>query len=268
MKIAIAIMSCVKNAERREAVRRTWVKDIPFGIDYFFFVGHVGVSDAISLPCGDAYEDCAFKQIEMIKFVKDYDYVFFCDDDTYVVIDRLMLCGFEAHDYMGCPCMLYEECVAAHGGAGFWMSKKAMVAALDVGLDHPKFIKTQFSDQAVGRLLRIAGIKLKADMRFHLGKYVGNRGVCVLVPNRFNRYITTHFISPAKADQVYAHFHSGASLPQNVYTMSICGRRVDFSEHRGNWWYSVWGESGFRGEFAFAQEAENDAIARLMPRSG
>ena len=128
MKIAIAIMSCVKNAERREAVRRTWVKDIPFGIDYFFFVGHVGVSDAISLPCGDAYEDCAFKQIEMIKFVKDYDYVFFCDDDTYVVIDRLMLCGFEAHDYMGCPCMLYEECVAAHGGAGFWMSKPVPVS--------------------------------------------------------------------------------------------------------------------------------------------
>lgn len=267
MKVAIAIQSCNAYKERRDAIRDTWLKDVPCGIDTAFFVGRGDADDATALPCGDTYDDCWVKQFEMIKYMKDYDFVFFCDDDTYAVVDRLMLSGFEKHDYMGCPCDVYEgEIVMAHGGAGFWMSSYAMAMAVEVGLDHPKFTKTIFSDRTVGYLMDIAGIKLHGDYRFNLGKYHGHKGFCNLVPNRQNLYITTHFVKPKMMPLIYAHFKEGVPLPPNCYTMGINGRRVDFSEKNGKWWYFVWGDTAFKGEFDLAQQAEFAAMKDISSR--
>lgn len=263
MKIAIAIQSCAAYKNRRDAIRRTWLKDVPRGIDTFFFVGGDGVEDAVKLECKDDYESCANKQLEMIKNVKGYDYVFFCDDDTYIVPDRLFLSGFEQHDYMGCPCQIDGRGVMmAQGGAGFWLSKKAMNDGLKVYEKYPPI--STHSDRFVGELM-CGTVKLHGDFRFNLGKYNGNTGFCNLIPNLYNRYITTHFVTPQMMDTIHAHFKEGLPLPPNCYTMSIEGKRVDFSEKSGKWWYYIWGDTQFRGEFELAQYAEMDAYKRLMP---
>jgi hypothetical protein len=255
-------MSCDINKEKRDAIRRTWAQDVPVDIDTLFFVGNENVDhrDSIQLDCPDDYESCYLKQWRMIEFLKDYDYVFFCDDDTYVVVDRLLTCGYEQHDYMGCPCEIENGVIMAHGGAGFWMSKSAMRAALMVGLNHPEFVKTIYSDRMVGHLMHIAGYPLYGDGRFNLGKYIGDKGICNLRPNRENSYITTHFVTVEWFDKIYNHFKKGDKLPSNDYYMNILGSTVAFLENGGKWYYMVNANRQFIGEFELACQAENHAI--------
>lgn len=264
MKIALAIQSCAAYRDRRDGMRTTWLRDKPDHVDACFFVGGgTDCDDATCLPCGDAYADCAAKQFEMIRHCRDYDYVFFCDDDTYVVVGRLMESGFQQHQYMGCPCRVDEgNFVMAHGGAGFWMSRAAMAAALEIGPGHPRVVPTTFSDRLVGNLMTVAGVPLWGDYRFNLGKYVGDRGFCNIVPTLSNRYVTTHFVSPALAAQIYDHFTAGTPLQQMSYYMTIAGRRVLFSEDGGRWSYHVAGGTS-RSDFALAHEAEVEAFLDL-----
>lgn len=267
-RIAIAIQSCVPYRDRRDAIRGTWLEDVPPGIDTYFFVGGDGLSaeeadlidrEAEALPCGDSYEDCAKKQIEMIRAVRDYDHVFFCDDDTYVVPDRLLASGFEKYDYVGCPCDVHEwKIVMAHGGAGFWMSRPAMASALLVPFSN----QTTFSDRAVGYLMHEAGYKLWGDFRYNLGKYNGDKGYCNLVPTPKNRYVTTHFVQPHMHRIIRMGFQVGVCLP-NTYEMVINGRHVFFLERpNGNWGYMAEGGE-LVGGFEMAHEAEMAAFRRF-----
>lgn len=120
-------MSCVKNTHRRESIRKTWGKQS--SVEISFFVGGQS-TDTVCLPCGDFYGDCAEKQLLMIDYCQNYDYAFFCDDDTYVVVDRLLSCGFENHDYMGSGYQTKGS--YAHGGSGYFLSQKAMRSILAV----------------------------------------------------------------------------------------------------------------------------------------
>jgi hypothetical protein len=271
LKLAIAIQSCAAYKERRDAIRKTWLNDVPHGIDKFFFVGS-DCDDATKLDCGDTYDDCAEKQYQSMLYLQDYDHIFFCDDDTYVVPDRLLLCGFENHDYMGCPCRIDGDPDAplmAQGGAGFWLSKKAIKRGLLEERDRrlsPHYNIGKYSDRFVAYLMNCCRISVHGDFRFNLGKYNGDRGFCNLVPNRFNPYITTHFVTPQLADLIYAHFKEGLVLSPNCYTMVLGGKRVDFSEKSGKWWYFVWGDTQFKGEFDLAQHAEMEAFKDITSR--
>ena len=69
-----------------------------------------------------------------------YDYVFRVCDDTIVHVDRLLAAGLAAYDYAGSFCG-YAEATGyyfpikyldyMHGGAGVWLSRKAMQALVD-----------------------------------------------------------------------------------------------------------------------------------------
>ena len=96
--------------------------------------------DEILLPnVPDGYLGLPWKTIESLRWAleRDYDYVFRIFVDTYAFPDRLLKCGFEKHDFMGWS----FDCIscAAHpdkthscplGGCGYWMSRKAMWAAI------------------------------------------------------------------------------------------------------------------------------------------
>jgi hypothetical protein len=167
-----------------------------------------------------------------------------------VVVERLLKSGFEQHDYVGCPCRIENDVLMAHGGAGFWMSHKAMMAALQ---GEP--VETTFSDRLVGHLMHQAGIQLHGDFRYNLGKYHGDAGFCNILPNRTNSYITTHFATSHVNEMVYSHFKEGISLPKNMYPMDFQNHRAVFMEEEdGTWAYSKYGVK--RTGFGLAQDAE------------
>jgi hypothetical protein len=116
-----------------QAVRDTWAKDIaPFknSIDLKFFYGEPHVSrspeaDEIFLAnVPDDYEHLPHKTQAICRYAvdKDYDYVFKCDTDTAVDVDRLVreVLG-RPFDYAGFVNTV-NEC---SGGPGYFLSKRA-----------------------------------------------------------------------------------------------------------------------------------------------
>src|ERR1700741_38971 len=105
MKTLVAIKSCHKHAERRKACLETWLNQLDWS-DFFFLIGEPTkniLPDSLMCSVSDAFADIAPK----IKCACEYalneniDFMFVCDDDTYVRPERLLRSQFENHDYVG-----------------------------------------------------------------------------------------------------------------------------------------------------------------------
>jgi hypothetical protein len=141
MKILIAILSCRQHADFQQAQRDTWVKDVPSDIDVRYFVGHPDIvsdevflgEDAIRPESGlKLYPTLPAKTKLLCKWALDagYDYVFKTDTDTLVNVENLLVSGFANSDYSGG--YNYEETGDfASGGAGYWLSRRAMQNIVD-----------------------------------------------------------------------------------------------------------------------------------------
>lgn len=182
-KIFIAIVSCKKNGALRDAIRKTWLVGCPYR--YSFFIGGTrplnALSDEVYLDCPDTYEALAAKMMAIIDYVSviDMDYLFKCDDDSYLnwhVISSVNIFGY---DYIGRPVNcgdrsyffnrvssafrfpLEDELdVKYAAGMGYFLSKKAMQIILSVA---PKSWdgKMRFEDEYLGDILFRAGIMLR-----------------------------------------------------------------------------------------------------------
>ncbi len=81
MKILYVILTCDKNKERQRWQRETWLKEIP----------HI----YLDKPIGEEiYNNAPLKYIDFFichpdLLAEPYDFVFFCDDDTFVYTDKL-----------------------------------------------------------------------------------------------------------------------------------------------------------------------------------
>jgi len=194
-QLIIAIMSCKKHrTNRQKAIRNTWFKDIPPNIQVFFIEGgHKAPSridgDNIYLECSDKWDDLAVKVHKFYQFCLtnlDFQFIFKCDDDTYVNVDRLMKCGFERHEYMGNlpPGKTYY----AQGGA-YFLSKSSveLIATTHFtsgkrrrwwwggeSYNHRKYglVKNAcIEDMMVGSILNEKGVRLHMDERFQNEAY-------------------------------------------------------------------------------------------------
>jgi hypothetical protein len=162
VKILIATLSCHSLRLLENEERYTWVKEIPQGVDHKFFLGNPNLDvvypDEVFLNVGDYFQDVTKKTVAMYKWVLEsgYDYVFKCDLDTLVRPDLLLKCGFENHDYMG-----GQNSFFASGGAGYWLSRKAMqyVVRRPVTLGPEE-------DVHVAQSVIDNGLRLQADTRF------------------------------------------------------------------------------------------------------
>ncbi|GEM_PF-5548334 len=85
-----------------------------------------------------------------------HDYVFIICSDSYVIVPRLLVSGYEKHDYTG------HRADEGHAGAGcgYWLSGRAMQAVLDF----PTF--PDYEDRWVGAACRAAGIECHHDPRY------------------------------------------------------------------------------------------------------
>ena len=126
----------------------------------------------------------------------DWDYLFKCDDDTYVSIPRFMKYDPAGRDYIGGYCGSGGE-LYAHGGAGYFLSR----AAARVIADHMTE-ETGGEDYHVGRTLRLNGIGPNWDNAF-----VGN-GSMARRTRFHNNIITCH----TKSASVFYACHAEAGM--------------------------------------------------------
>ena len=107
-KLLVAIKSCNFDLDKQchYAIRGTWLRKLPEGIDYKFFVGE-GTSelksDEVRLNCDDAYESLPFKTKEIFQWAlwQGYDHVFICDTDSFPNIEALLAIDYQNYDYCG-----------------------------------------------------------------------------------------------------------------------------------------------------------------------
>lgn len=101
-KIVIGVLSCQKYGARREACLATWANvEGRDDLDLVFILGDgcrpepVRQGCLLHCPCPDDYASLSQKTRLFCRWAVsnyDFDYLFKCDDDTYVHVDRLVKC--------------------------------------------------------------------------------------------------------------------------------------------------------------------------------
>ena len=164
MKTLIAITSCARDREKQQAQRDTWIKDIPAGVDYRFFLGQGNADakdDEVFLDVPDTYVGLTHKTKGLLEWAlaQGYDYIYKTDVDTLVHVKNLLDSGFSAHDYMG-GLNGIDGVIFASGGAGYWLSAKA--ARFIVA----RKVQDGCEDVLVAQIMKDNGIGLHEDIRY------------------------------------------------------------------------------------------------------
>jgi hypothetical protein len=234
MKMLIAIQACHRLPDLKTAQRETWLQDCP---EYRLFVGrwekvdnfydrpgarrtgrHGEAADSVPpapradevwLDVGDWMRDLSEKVVHIVRWAVEqkYDYMFKCDCDTYVHVPRLLASGFEKFDYIGYPIFRTEnysvpwrgrDLVYAQGGAGMWLSRRAMESFLASDQSHITFEDAE--DIRMGWLLEEAGIPLQQDVRYEPYQSLQN------APTPTNGMISTHKCCPEHMYEIHKRF--------------------------------------------------------------
>jgi Galactosyltransferase len=209
VKLCCGVLSCHKHAARREACLVTWANVTQRDdVDLVFVLGGgrspwpVREGCLLHCPCPDDYDSLSMKTRWLCLWaISNYafDFLFKCDDDTYVHVDRLLTCDAQG-DYRGgeIPGHDYGH---ASGGAGYRLSRNA---AIHVGafLDG----SASYEDWMVWKLLSRAGIRLQSDSRFHYN--------CDRPPAQDNDQITCHRCSEQRMREIHEGLYPSNAVPR------------------------------------------------------
>jgi len=196
MRFLIGALSGQKMDDRRGRCRRTWFAEAArFGHDAMFLIGGAQSlerrGDELHMPCPDTYPELPQKTKWLCRWAitqPGWDYIFKCDDDTLVIMDRLSRVDLAGVDYLGRSLGNY-----ASGGAGYFLSRKA------AGIVAEKLTAlTGSEDLLVGQVLRENGIILKDDSRFVPWTKKDQP------PTRFNDRVTGHAFSGEEFEAAWA----------------------------------------------------------------
>lgn len=179
----------------------------------------------VSLDVEDGYWDLPQKSLHMFNYVAgmDFDYVFKCDDDTYVRMDRLPeVCW---GDFVGDESLNNEHNPYASGGAGYMLSKKIISKIIVEDIPLKGLEDVIFSSLA----LKNTGL-WRVDARLYYGQ-------------KLNDNITCHWLSPQKmmvthienysdeSDFLYYRIrHSGWDDDIKVHIDSGYFRRMNYND--------------------------------------
>jgi hypothetical protein len=156
MKILIGVKSCQRDKTEgcHQAIRETWGKNLPESVDVRFFMGGVETptleTDEVCLPVDDGYWELTPKTRGIANYAvkENYDFVYLCDTDTYLIVPKLLETPFASFDFSGghlCNRNSEENILGKHypkwvtdrggvadpfyvylsGGVGFFLSRKA-----------------------------------------------------------------------------------------------------------------------------------------------
>lgn len=138
-RILVGICSARGNIARRQAVRDSWFNQSPDGVDVCFFVGGgTPLEEERDVLCVDAPDDYDHLPQKVRAFFtacleQEFDWLFKCDDDTYLALDRLRGIIVDGYDLVGNEFL--ESRGSPSGGAGYLLSRRMVeVLAYDRSL--------------------------------------------------------------------------------------------------------------------------------------
>jgi hypothetical protein len=173
-KILIAIKTCHAYREKTDLQRRLWLHRV-HGADVRFFFGRGAtrdpLPDEVFIDCDDSYAGIVAKGRAMLAWAWEngYDYVFYTDDDVYIMPERLLRSDFYLYDYVGRFASVSgtdDGTGYASGGPGIWLSRHS----LQVVIDNPPNPKEGSDDRDIGLTLGAHGIKCHLDQRYCLSR--------------------------------------------------------------------------------------------------
>jgi hypothetical protein len=128
-KVLIGICSCVAYSDKRAACRETWLSKPADGVKAWFFVGGgeplPDEPDTVVLNSPDTYNELPRKVLDFFRYAlahDDFEWLFKCDDDTYVVQERLAKLAALRPDFAGNAHFIQRHGYAS-GGAGYLLSR-------------------------------------------------------------------------------------------------------------------------------------------------
>lgn len=177
IRVLVGICSHYSGEERRQIIRDTWLKDeYPRQeIVCRFFVGGTDMprddrGDIVVLGSNDSYACLPSKCCDFYRWGDenfDFDYIFKCDDDTFLAIDRLLDILDDEYDLVGDESTKKPGRMAPSGGAGYFLSRPLVKALLKSEVP-----SEGYEDLIFGNLARSLGFKCKSEPRLcmHAGK--------------------------------------------------------------------------------------------------
>lgn len=206
VKIITGICSCLGTKNKREAVRDTWLKHPAEGIECLFFVGAKEPppgeeEDTVALDAPDGYNELPAKvRAFFLHALQHYDFewLFKCDDDTYLDLTRLESAADADYDLIGDPSILIRQ--SPSGGAGYFL-KRSMVEKL---VEASGFAMTGAEDVIVGEMVTRLGGTMKSTRRLYMSN--------TAYPNAENDMVTAHWCIPDIMRAIYQINHQEPSL--------------------------------------------------------
>ena len=210
-RVLVGICSCRANRGKREAVRETWLSRPVPGIECRFFIGGGTISpdgepDVLAVAAADDYEHLPQKVRAFFAAAlatSDFDWLFKCDDDTYVALDRLRGLIDGAHELIG------NEMIGSRGspsgGAGYLLSRR-MVGIL---ADDPGLPETGAEDVIVGEAAIRHGARALGTAELRWDR---SRG-----PLPENGIVTSHWCQPEHLRMAHAMLHERADEIEAVH---------------------------------------------------
>lgn len=197
-RILVGICTARQHAERRQAIRDTWLSMPAEGVECRFFAGGgdplPDEPDVIPLDVADGYDDLPAKVLAFFRHALDtydFEWLFKCDDDTYVCIERLLELPDGIHDFFGDE--LLQSRGSPQGGAGYLISRNRVQSLLSADLP-----STGPEDILIGETAIRQGAKWISTERLCWGHF--------RVPRRENRQITSHYCSPDRLRAIHTAF--------------------------------------------------------------
>ena len=216
MKILTTILTCTATQNRADACLGTWVRDIKKPHDYLFYGDHKqSISMAKTLDCtpdlGEHRQRLPEKTFKMLVKALDYewDFLFKCDDDTFVTFDRLidLLKNYNFNDDLYIGCKIVNPFPYGQGGAGFVLTRSAVKKCIELleYLYNDRAKNKNAEDYSVGLALKEQNINLiSTDLLSTPDPAVAeqNQSVCIDAINKHGK-ITTHYVQPHIMRHIY-----------------------------------------------------------------
>ncbi len=216
MKILTTILTCTLTQHRANACLATWIKDIKTPHDYIFF-GDKKQSYKMDKTWNCEPDDGELRGRLPEKTYKmlieslnhDWDFLFKCDDDTYVVFDKLinLLKNYNPNDELYIGGKIVNPFPYGQGGGGYVLTRTAVKKCIN-SLKHfynDKSKNKHAEDYSVGLALKEYGLNLThTDLLSTPNPNTAkqNQSVCIDAIIKNNK-ITTHYVNPETMKTIY-----------------------------------------------------------------
>lgn len=187
IELVILMLCGPQHREEQALYRENYCDRLPPHVRFWFVEGRIDsgvvnkvLGDVLYVPCEEAYENLGRKVALAISYCVnevDFSYLFKCDANTYVNIDKLLAYPFQGKDYIGAmvaqdgynPHWHFGKCKSAYwninpnpsphhgsfaaGGVGYFLSKSSATLVAEHAFEHCSQSLT-YEDKMVGDILR------------------------------------------------------------------------------------------------------------------